>query len=83
MIYLFNKSKQKKYKQHQLIEFVRIPAGSRQRLVLNLGIIKITKDKWKDLATLIENLLNNQTCLFEEEPEVESLARKYVTEIIE
>ena len=80
---VFKKSKEKKYKQHQLVESVRTPAGPRQRLVLNLGVIEIAKDKWKDLANLIENLLNNQTRLFEEEPEVESLARKCVREIIE
>ena len=61
---VFKKSKEKKYKQHQLIESVRTPAGPRQRLVLNLGVIEIAKDKWKDLANLIENLFKQPNTSF-------------------
>ena len=72
------KVKGKKYIQHQLIESLRIPAGPRQKLILNLGLISLGKDKWKALANLNENQLHNQAMLFEEDPEVESLAKQFV-----
>ena len=80
---VFKKTKDRKYTQHQLIESIRTPAGPRQRLVLNLGTINIAKEKWKDLANLIESILNNQERLFKEDAEVESLARKYTIKIKE
>ena len=78
---VFKNDKGKKYTQHQLIESIRTPAGPRQRLVLNLGSLKLAKEKWKDLANLIECILNNQHRLFQEEAEVESLGRKYAGKI--
>ena len=78
---VFKNDKGKKYTQHQLIESIRTPAGPRQRLVLNLGSLKLAKEKWKDLTNLIECILNNQHRLFQEEAEVESLGRKYAGKI--
>jgi len=80
---VFKNDKGKKYTQHQLIESIRTPAGPRQRLVLNLGSIKIAKEKWKELANLIECILNNQERLFKEDAEIESLGRKYAGKIRE
>lgn len=71
------KLKHKVYLQHQLIEAVRTPSGPRQRLVLNLGQIKIPKEQYKNLANRIEEILTNQRSLFEAPPEVESLAQHY------
>jgi hypothetical protein len=42
------------------MESVRTPAGPRQRLVLNLGLISLDKSAWKDLANAIESLLYNR-----------------------
>ena len=80
---VYKKSKGKKYTQYQLIESIRTSAGPRQRLVLNLGSINIAREKWKDLANLIESILNNQERLFKDAPEVESLARRYASKIRE
>ena len=75
------KTKGKEYFQHQLIESVRTPAGPRHKLVLNLGIISLPKDKWKTLANLIESIVNNQQRLFEEDANIERLARRYARKI--
>ena len=72
----------KKYIQHQLIESVRTPAGPRQVVVLNLGIVKLSRDKWKDLANRIESKLFNQSRLFAYDREVEKLAQHYVQLIV-
>lgn len=75
------KCKGKSYVQHQLIDSARTPAGPRHKLVLNLGRISLHKDKWKALANTIESILNNQPRLFEEDEEVECLARHYAKKI--
>ena len=75
------KTKGKEYFQHQLIESVRTPVGPRHKLVLNLGIISLPKDKWKTLANLIESIVNNQQRLFEEDADIERLARQYARKI--
>lgn len=69
------------YVQHQLVESIRTESGPRHKLVLNLGRISLDNDKWKALANRIENILNNQPRLFEEDDEVECLARHYATTI--
>ena len=47
------------YIQHQLIKSIRTSSGPRQEVVLNLGQLDISKDKWKSLANAIEKKLNN------------------------
>ena len=76
------KRKGKRYTQCQLIESVRTPAGPRQVLVLNLGALKLHKDKWKDLANKIEGKLHGQPFLFASYPEIEKLAERYSRLII-
>ncbi|OQY12912.1 MAG: hypothetical protein B6I31_02220, partial [Desulfobacteraceae bacterium 4572_19] len=56
--------KNKKYIQHQLVESIRTPNGPRQKLILNLGILDIPKDKWKELANTIESELHKEILLF-------------------
>ena len=56
----------KKYIQHQLVESIRTSNGPRQRLVLNLGFLKIDKEKWKILANTIESELHGQKRIFSE-----------------
>ncbi|MEA1980742.1 MAG: IS1634 family transposase [candidate division Zixibacteria bacterium] len=77
------KAKGKKYVQHQLVESIRTPAGPRQKMVLNLGVISLDKDKWKILANLIESNLHNQQRFFTEDAEVEDLAKQYAEKIRE
>jgi hypothetical protein len=42
------------YVQHRLMESIRTPQGPRQKLVLHLGTLSIPKDKFSELANLIE-----------------------------
>ncbi len=74
-------SKNKIYFQYQLIEAVRTPSGPRQRLILNLGQLKIPKEQFKQLANRIEEILTNQPSLFEAPSEVEALAQHYAERI--
>lgn len=74
--------KGKIYIQHQLIESVRTPSGPRQRLILNLGQLKIGKELFKDLANRIEDILSNQASFFKAAVEIESLARHFAQVII-
>jgi len=75
-------AKGKRYIQHQLIASVRTSAGPRQKLVLNLGFVDLSRDKWKALANAIESRLHNQSQLFPEEEEIEKLAQHYARIII-
>jgi len=70
------------YIQHQLIESIRTLSGPRQRLILNLGQLKIEKKLFKDLANRIEDILNNQASLFSSAAEIESLAQHFAQIII-
>src|SRR5210317_36429 len=74
--------KGKKYIQHQLIESIRTPAGPRQRVVLNLGVLDLHPDKWKALANTIESEVHKQPALFVTDPQIEKLARHYAKVII-
>jgi hypothetical protein len=47
--------KGKKYVQHQLVESIRTPNGPRQRLLLNMGLLDLPKNQWKELANTIES----------------------------
>jgi len=78
------KTNGKEYIQHKLIESYRTNAGPRQKLVLNLGILDLPKDKWKILADCIEGKLHNtQTLLsLEADSEIEGLAAHYSKVII-
>ncbi len=73
--------KNKIYFQCQLMESVRTPSGPRQHLILNLGHLKIPKEQFKSLANRIEEILTNQTSLFETSPEITALAQHYAERI--
>lgn len=75
--------KEKKYIQHKLIESIRTPFGPRQKVILNLGILDLEKNKWKDLANSIEAILHGQAELFSNKnEEINKLAEHYVSLII-
>ncbi|MCP4552936.1 MAG: transposase, partial [Bacteroidetes bacterium] len=74
--------KGKKYIQHQLVESIRTPNGPRQRLVLNLGCLDLSRNKWKELANTIECELHGQKRLFPDDPEIEKLSKHYAKIII-
>ena len=68
---------------HRLIESIRTPKGPRQKVVMNLGTLDLAKDKWKELANRIEQLVHGQDIsLFEVSPEIETLAHHYAQLLI-
>lgn len=75
--------KGKSYIQHQLIESIRTPVGPRQNLVLNLGQLKIHKEKFKILANRIEEIFTHQDSLFSYPDDIEALARHFADQIIQ
>jgi transposase len=75
-------AKGKKYVQHQLIRSVRTPAGPRQIVELNLGVVDLPREQWKELANAIESYIHNQPPLFSLDPSIEGLARHYANMII-
>jgi hypothetical protein len=75
-------AKGKTYVQHQLIRSVRTPAGPRQRGILNLGVLDVPREKWKELADAIESYVHNQPPLFALDPTIDGLAQHYANLII-
>jgi len=74
-----NKGSKKKFIYHHLVESYRSDKGPRQRLLLDLGKLTIPKSQWKRLANRIEEIVNGTPSLFEEEMEIEALARHYAS----
>lgn len=75
-------AKGKTYVQHQLIRSVRTPAGPRQRVELNLGVLDVPREKWKELADAIESYVHNQPSLFLTDLTIDGLAKHYANMII-
>lgn len=75
-------AKGKRYVQHQLIRSVRTSAGPRQRVELNLGVLDVPREKWKELANAIESYIHNQPSLFLTDPSIDGLAQHYANMII-
>ncbi len=76
------KIKNKSYVHHKLVESVRTPNGPRQRIVLNLGKLDLSKEKWKELANAIEDELHGQQSILVLDPEIKNLAKHYAKLII-
>ena len=70
------------YIQHRLVESIRTPNGPRQRTVLNLGTLEISKDKFKALANAIEAVLTQQSLLLVNDPELSGLAQHFADIIV-
>lgn len=60
----------KMYKYLHLVETIRTEKGPRQRLILNLGVLDISPEHYKDLANAIEGMLTGQTSLFDNQPPI-------------
>lgn len=61
-----NKKSGKVYIKHQLVESYRAEAGPRQRIVMNLGKLKLPKPEWRRLAFALEGKLSGQETLIED-----------------
>ena len=78
-----NPNSPKVFISHRLIESVRTPRGPRQRVVINLGQLDLPKEKWKELANRIEDLLGGyERSTVPIAPEIEALARHHVKQIL-
>jgi transposase len=70
-----NPNSTKAYEYLHLVETVRTENGPRQRLILNLGSLKLEPDRYKELANCIEAMLTGQEQLFSANRHIEKLAR--------
>jgi len=61
-----NKKTGKVYVKHQLVEAYRTQKGPRQRVVMNLGRLKVPKSDWRKLAFALESRLAGQGTLIED-----------------
>jgi len=78
-----NPNSDKVFVYHRLIESIRTPKGPRQKVVMNLAALDLARDKWKELADRIEQLVHGQDIrLFEGPPEIETLAQHYAQLLI-
>lgn len=78
-----NKGYKREFIYHQLVESYRTDQGPRQRIILNMGRIQLSKEKCKYLANRIEEILLHQQSLMPIDPEIESLAEHYASILIE
>ncbi len=78
-----NTNSNKVFVYHRLIESIRTPNGPRQKVVMNLGMLDLAKDKWKKLADRIEQIVLGQDVrLFDGTPEIETFAQHYAQLLI-
>lgn len=77
-----NRANSKRYECQQLVESIRTEQGVRQKLLLSLGRVSLCKDQWPRLAKRIEAILQGQMSFFDATPEIETLAHKFVHQII-
>jgi hypothetical protein len=78
-----NKGYEKEFISHRLMESYRTQRGPRQRTVLNLGILDLSKEQWKSLADRIEAKVLGQGSLFAVDDHIEGLATHYAELIIQ
>ena len=78
-----NPKSSKVFEYLHLVENVRTKNGPRQKLILNLGRLDISKEEYKDLANCIEGLLSGQHSMFRATPAIEKLAYEAVEKITE
>ena len=69
-----NPKSKKTYEYLHLVENVRTENGPRQRLILNLGRLKLEPEQYKALANCIEAMLTGQQQLFSASRHIEKLA---------
>ncbi len=78
-----NGKTKKKYSYLYLVESVRTKNGPRQRLILNLGDLKIDSSQFTALARRIEDILTGRKSLFELDQNIERHARQAANKIFE
>ncbi|NOY08778.1 MAG: hypothetical protein GXP33_08040 [Spirochaetes bacterium] len=76
-----NGKTQKLYEYLQLVESVRTEKGPRQRLVLNLGNLRLDPSRYHVFARRIEDILTGQLSLVELDKPLEKSAREAARKI--
>lgn len=72
------------YYTYRLVESERIGKKVRQRIVLNLGTdFSLPRDKWFELASRTQEILDGEHKLFEASQEIEGLSQNYAAQIIQ
>jgi transposase len=74
-----NKSSDKVFTYHRLIEAYRTQKGPRHRVVLNLGRLTIDRSEWKLLANRIEDMVYSRGNIFPSPEHIEKLAKHYAS----
>ena len=59
-VYKRSKARSTKYETQQLVESIRTEKGVRQKLLLSLGRLPISKDKWPSLTKRIKAIIGGQ-----------------------
>ena len=78
-----NPGSDKAFISHRLVQSIRTPRGPRQTVVMNLGKLDLSKEKWKELANRIEEVAYGQEMRLIEAPqEIEALAQHYAQLLI-
>lgn len=69
-----NKKNNTQYVTHKLVHSFHTDAGSRQRVIMNLGKLELPKNRWPELANALETRINGQMVLVEEDNKISQLA---------
>ena len=77
-----NKGSKKTYEYFQLVESYRTPDGPRQRLLIDLGKLELSKENYPLLARAIKNRIYGQLTLLEENAEIAELADIYADKVL-
>jgi len=78
-----SRKNRKEYYTYKLVESIRTERGPRQRDILNLGVgFNLPKEKWKDLANCIEDIITGQRSIIDYPKAIKTLARGYARKII-
>ena len=79
----YDKTNRREYHTFKLVESVRTERGPRQRDILNLGTdFDLPKEKWKEFADRVEEIISGQTSLWNYPEEIERLAGRHARKII-
>ena len=69
-----NKKTNTEYITHKLVESYRTEKGVRQRVILSLGKLDLPKNRWSELADILEARLNGQLSFVEKDSKIASIA---------
>jgi transposase len=62
------------YKTHKLVENYRTEKGTRQRVIMSLGTLTLPRNRWRELAALLESRISGQQSFIEEDKVIAEIA---------